>query len=189
MKMLELNPRSLLCGMLLAAAACSPPHVHQQVQGPEVTMTAADSIAEFDVTVCMDIPRRVDSISSTTIFVNADVEVTGGERGGLLRGLLEGGDEERFEDQLDLDAPQQIDEWGEDGDDLAFDLRLDDDWGGSGRSCAEPQRMRFEYFGEEPAAEVRLTWTVDFYADYFSRGLRAANFSDDAVTIEIEAVQ
>lgn len=188
MKMLQPTLRSLSCGVLLLAAACSPPHVHEEEAGPDFSLSAADSVAEFDISVCVDAPRRVTEITSANLYVEADILVADGTRTGLVLGALDGAMDDREQDELDLDAPRGVngEDWEEDS--LVFDLDAENEWDADGRQCSEPQRIRFEYTGEEPTTSLSVEWRVTFIAEFFSRGFRAVEFEEDEVTITIEPV-
>ena len=188
--MFQRIPRSLSCGVLLAVAACSPPSVFAEREGPEVTLTAADSEAQFEVTLCIDVPDTIDSVHDPRIEIQADIEVVSSERGGVVRGLVDGTMDEERRDEADLSAPARENYSGEADDFLSFGMDGFEPLEGAGRHCSEPQRMRFEYDGEDPMTQLRLTWTVMVDARYSSnRVLRSDGFTGDDVSIEIEAVE
>jgi hypothetical protein len=183
--MCKLTCKSLLCGLLLAITACSPPSAYAEQDGPEIVLSAAQPEAEFLVTLCVDRPESLTEVTPSA-HVNADVEVIG-ERAGVIRAeVIEVDDEER-QDELDL-----ADEPSEDGEWVAFSLESDGPWEQTGRHCTE-QSVRFEYEGdaedEDSMTEVRLTWHVNFYVEYWYEGWGRSGFEDDDVSVEIAAVE
>ncbi len=169
--------RLALLGGLLGLTACSPLDAVLEAAGPEFTLSVDEPIAEFDVVWCLDRPGNI-RWSSTGANVEFELEIAGAATGSLVATLDAVGDAEGDRAERDLAVAEERSPG------LYSELEQLD---GSGRACTAPQRVQFEFLGEDDTTQIQVAWTAELFVSY-EPGLRGDSIDEGDLEIEITPV-